>query len=144
MRLSSLKNKNNPKKSEQSNTSRLGTFNSSQVRVQLSHVPMERTSSRIYEKTIFVLCLRRLVLSTDWMFGPQSTYIKVSQCMSPRWNWDSPTPSLASECVPLPEPKGGTLASELGVGGVPIPTTGEKAQHSAYSVVRPYNSNDAG
>ncbi len=27
--------------------------------------------------------------------------------MSPRWNWDSPTPSLASECAPPPEQKGG-------------------------------------
>jgi hypothetical protein len=26
--------------------------------------------------------------------------------MSPRRNWDSPTPSLASECAPPPEPKG--------------------------------------
>ncbi len=27
--------------------------------------------------------------------------------MSPRRNWDSPTPSIASECAPPPEPKGG-------------------------------------
>ncbi len=26
--------------------------------------------------------------------------------MSPRWNWDSPTPSLASECAPSPRTKG--------------------------------------
>jgi hypothetical protein len=26
--------------------------------------------------------------------------------MSLRWNWDSPTPSLASECAPLPRSKG--------------------------------------
>jgi hypothetical protein len=38
-----------------------------------------------------------------------------------------PPLSLASECAPPPEPKGwGTLACGLGVGGVPIPTTGEK------------------
>ena len=30
-------------------------------------------------------------------FRPQSTYI--SQCMSPRRNWDSPNPSLASDCA---------------------------------------------
>jgi hypothetical protein len=30
--------------------------------------------------------------------------------MSPRRNWDSPTPSLASECAPPPEPKGGGVA----------------------------------
>jgi hypothetical protein len=27
--------------------------------------------------------------------------------MSPRWNWDSPTPSLASEYAPPPRTKGG-------------------------------------
>jgi hypothetical protein len=27
--------------------------------------------------------------------------------MSPRRNWDFPTPSVASECAPPPEPKGG-------------------------------------
>ncbi len=61
---------------------------------------------------------------------PQSTYIyRVPQCMASRQNWDSPTPSLASECAPPPEPKegGGTLACGFGVGEVPIPTTGEKA-----------------
>jgi hypothetical protein len=36
--------------------------------------------------------------------------------MSPRWNWDSPTPLAASECALPPIPKGG---------GAPIPTTGE-------------------
>ncbi len=35
--------------------------------------------------------------------------------MSPRWNWDSPTPSLASECALPPEPKGG--GAHLLVGG---------------------------
>jgi hypothetical protein len=56
--------------------------------------------------------------------------------MSPRPNWDPPSPSLASECAPPPGTGGGggTLACGWGVGGVPIPTTGEKAQHSAYSV----------
>ncbi len=38
----------------------------------------------------------------------QSTYIKrVPQCMSPRWNCDSPTPSLANECAPSPGTKEG-------------------------------------
>ncbi len=27
--------------------------------------------------------------------------------MSPRRNWDSPTPSIASECAPPPNPGGG-------------------------------------
>ncbi len=48
--------------------------------------------------------------------------------MSARRNRDSPNPSLASECAPLPGTKGGrTLASGWGVGGVPIPTTVEKS-----------------
>ncbi len=41
----------------------------------------------------------------------QSTYCtyipRVPQCMSPRLNSDSHTPSPASECAPPPEPKGG-------------------------------------
>jgi hypothetical protein len=38
----------------------------------------------------------------------QSSYLyRVPQCMSPRGNWDSPTPSLASECAPPPRTKGG-------------------------------------
>jgi hypothetical protein len=32
---------------------------------------------------------------------------RVPQCMSPCRNWDSPTPSLASECAPSPGTKGG-------------------------------------
>ncbi len=41
--------------------------------------------------------------------APQSTYLyRVPQCMSPRRNWDSPTPSLASECPPTPNQRGGT------------------------------------
>ncbi len=48
--------------------------------------------------------------------------------MSPRRNWDSPTPSRQRVC---PSPRnqkgeGGTHACGCGVGGVPTPTTGEK------------------
>jgi hypothetical protein len=55
--------------------------------------------------------------------------------MSPRWNWDSPNPSPASECNLPTRTKGwgDTLASGYGDGGVPIPRK-EKAWHSAYSV----------
>jgi hypothetical protein len=58
----------------------------------------------------------------------QSTYkYRVLRCMSLRRNWDSPTPSLASECAPPPnQGGGGTLAAGEGGGGVPIPTTVEK------------------
>jgi hypothetical protein len=51
------------------------------------------------------------------------TYItRVQQCqsLSPRPNWDPPTPSLASECVPLPRnQRGGGKHSPAGE-GVPI------------------------
>ncbi len=38
--------------------------------------------------------------------------------MSPRWNWDSPTPLAASECALPPGPKGGGahLPTAKGVG----------------------------
>ncbi len=50
------------------------------------------------------------------------------KCMSPRRNWDSPNPSLASEfALPPDRGEGATLTCGWGVGGVPIPTTGEKA-----------------
>jgi hypothetical protein len=46
-----------------------------------------------------------------------STYIyRVPQCMSPRRNWDSPTLSLASECVPPSGTKGGGAHSPAGEG----------------------------
>ncbi len=47
--------------------------------------------------------------------------------MSPRWNWDSPTPLAASECAPPPYQRvgGHTRLLLKGGGGVPIPTTGE-------------------
>jgi hypothetical protein len=46
--------------------------------------------------------------------------------MSPRWNWDSPTPLAASEYALPPGPKGGGHTRlRLKGGGVPIPTTGE-------------------
>jgi hypothetical protein len=41
---------------------------------------------------------------------------RVSQCMSPRRNWDSPTPSLASECAPPPGTKGRGAHSPAGWG----------------------------
>ncbi len=42
---------------------------------------------------------------------------RVPQYMSLRWNWNSPTPSLASECAPPPRTKGGGGAhSPAGMG----------------------------
>jgi hypothetical protein len=76
-------------------------------------------------KSLMALHIRWLLYGE---FYAQSTYIyRVPQCMSPRRNRDSPTPSLASECAPPPGPKrGGTFACGWGIGGVPIPTTGKK------------------
>ncbi len=46
--------------------------------------------------------------------------------MSPRWNWDSPTPLAASECaLPPDQSVGGHTRLRLKGWGVPIPTTGE-------------------
>ncbi len=62
--------------------------------------------------------------------------------MSPRRHWDSPNPSLASErvCPPLWTKRGGTtLACGWGVGGVPIPTTGEKLSNLPTLWVSPNN-----
>ncbi len=58
--------------------------------------------------------------------------------MSPRRNWDPPPPS---ECAPTSGSKGGGGHIRLRVRwwGLPIPTIGEKAQHSVYSVVRHVN-----
>ncbi len=51
--------------------------------------------------------------------------------MSSRRNWDSPNPSLDSECAPPLSFRtgggGGRWHTRLRVRGVPIPTTGEKA-----------------
>ncbi len=38
--------------------------------------------------------------------------------MSPRWNWDSPTPLAASECALPPGPKGGGEAHSPAAKGV--------------------------
>ncbi len=37
--------------------------------------------------------------------------------MSPRWNWDSPTPLAASECALPPGPKGGGAHAPAAPGG---------------------------
>ncbi len=56
--------------------------------------------------------------------------------MSPRWNWDPPSPLSRKRVCPSTGTRGGggTLACGWGGGGVPIPTIGEKA-YSAYSVL---------
>jgi hypothetical protein len=49
----------------------------------------------------------------------QCTYIyRAPQCMSPRWNWDSPTPLAAGECALPPGPKGGGGAHSPAAKGV--------------------------
>ncbi len=60
--------------------------------------------------------------------------------MSPRRNWDSSTPSTASECAPLPGAKGGGGAHSPageGLGESQFWRLETRAQHSAYSVIRP-------
>ncbi len=50
---------------------------------------------------------------------PQSTYIyRAPQCMSPRWNWDSPTPLAASECALPPDQRVGGGAHSPAAKGV--------------------------
>ncbi len=66
----------------------------------------------------------------------QSTYIyRAPQCMSPRRNWDSPTP-LPQASVPSPPDQrvGGHTRLHLRGWGSSNSDAGEKAQHSAYSV----------
>ena len=54
-------------------------------------------------------------------YWTKSTYIyRVPQCMSHRRNWDSPTPSLASECAPHSEPEGGQSRLRLRGWGSPF------------------------
>jgi hypothetical protein len=59
--------------------------------------------------------------------------------MSPRRNWDSPTPPLASECAPPPGTKGGGGHNRLRVrgGGVPVPATGEKLSNLPTLCIHP-------
>ncbi len=57
---------------------------------------------------------------------------RVPLCMSPRRNWDSPTPPSSHKRVcPSPLNQMGREAHSPAGEGVPIPTTGEKAEHSA-------------
>ncbi len=67
---------------------------------------------------------RRKIFKQYRLSWAQSTYIYRVQCMSPRRNWDSPTPYLASECTPPPGAKTGGAHSPAGggLGGVPIPS----------------------
>ncbi len=58
-------------------------------------------------------------MDSGWVV-PQSIYIyRAPQCMSPRWNWDSPwspTPLAACECALPPGPKGGGAHSPAAKG----------------------------
>ncbi len=60
---------------------------------------------------------------------------RVPQCMSPPLvGIGTLPPPLSPASVPRTKGGGGTFAFGRGGGGVQIPTTGEKALHSAYSV----------
>jgi hypothetical protein len=70
---------------------------------------------------------------------PQSTYIpRVPQPLSPRRNWEPATP-LPQASVPSTQESGGGVHTRRR--GVPIPTTGEKAKYSVYSVHTNQNIN---
>ncbi len=63
-----------------------------------------------YRLTIF----GRLSAQSTYIYSvPQCTYVPLIRGMSPRRNWDSPTPSLASECAP---PHGTLAHSPAGEG----------------------------
>jgi hypothetical protein len=48
------------------------------------------------------------VWQTDMVVVTKYIYLEYhAQCMSPRRNWDSPTPSVAGECAPPPGTKAG-------------------------------------
>ena len=62
-------------------------------------------------------CRTRTYATRDSGSNAQSTDIyRAPQCMSPRWNWDSPTPLAASECALPPGPKGGGAHSPAAKG----------------------------
>ncbi len=67
---------------------------------------------------------------------------RVPECLSPRPNWDSPPPLLLASVPPLGTRGGGGVHTPAcGVWGSPNYddwTTGEKALHSAYSVLLLY------
>jgi hypothetical protein len=70
--------------------------------------------------------------------NPQSTYIyRVPQCMSPRRNWDSPTPSLVSECASPPETKGGGEHTRLQVRGWGSPNSDDFSAYSMGKSIQP-------
>ncbi len=60
--------------------------------------------------------------------------------MSPRRGWDSPTPSLASECVPPPGTKGGRVHSRAseGLGESQFRRLEKKLSTLLYSVIDPH------
>jgi hypothetical protein len=85
--------------------------------------------SALYDRLVPVPVLIRLNTNKIYIFshltknpgylGAQST----PQCMSPRRNWDSPNPSLASECAPPPRTGRGGGHSRLRVRGSGSPNS---------------------
>ncbi len=59
--------------------------------------------------------------------------------MSPRWNWDSSNPSLASECAPPPGTKGDGAHSPAGEGLGPGSPNSDDWRKVSYFVVLPVN-----
>jgi hypothetical protein len=93
------------------------------IPVSLTRVPDPRLDMQVFGPPVFgIQCTDQFsgsesgsVWSTslslpdpDSFVRAQSTYLyRVPQCMSPRRNWDSPTPYLATASVPLPRNRGG-------------------------------------
>jgi hypothetical protein len=65
--------------------------------------PTKLLKAKKYAKLYFVFYATNLQKFWQIIFSQgtsQSTYIyRAPQYMSPRWNWDSPTPLAASECA---------------------------------------------
>jgi hypothetical protein len=78
---------------------------------------------------------------TQGLLDTQSTHIpRVPQCLSPRIGTPPLLPQVSVSLPPPPKPSRDSgahspLGEGVGGGGVPSRTTGEKAQHSVYSVV---------
>ncbi len=65
------------------------------------------------EKEIFIRSLWRYLFI---VYNTKNMYIKSTTVYVPRRNWDSPNPSLASECAPPPRTGGRGAHSPAGAG----------------------------
>jgi hypothetical protein len=72
-------------------------------------------------KSLLLYTYEYILLSTKYVYTKSTTvYVPSSELGLSQ-------PLSRQQVCPSPQNRGGTLAGGLGVGGVPIPTTGEKA-----------------